>query len=776
MKRKILMIVGALFALGILSLVVGEIFFRKDSHNDNEIATNGNADMDNNSYCTYARVEKMVSYLADTKEEERELGRLIDPMNKSDYITVEYIKRVAQIIGASGDTYGALLTGKKEDDRILSTVFDDIYSNFVHSGNTQGLEEKGIFVYTLDDYTDENGKNISSLSDLEQSYLLDTQISQEYIGKIISVYIKDGVIFKVNGLSSQQVVFSKSWIINADGDECTFLYDEKENTYNISDKATGSDAAAAISSNTVADITMDNSGIVLVKEYSDIINDRVKDVDDNTIFLADGRRIHYNDIKIYQKGNEAVPECHDSPMILKGYSEISLIMEDGRAVAAITDGEPVSDKIRVILSNNNFSSYDVPMVTFSCDSSYKVTYDDGSESVNESGKAITISFKDYDKGDVIKVIPDNEDACIEILSMERSYGNPRYHGNLEIRILEDGLNVINELPLEEYLYSVVSSEMPLNSNTEALKAMAICTRGYAYVKMNDKSFEAYHAHLDDSTLCQVYNNVYANTESIKAVRDTYGIVPVYKDKVIVPLYFSTSGGTTCTNDEIWGGQAYPYYMSCLDTIEKQSVDLSEEAVFKDFIENGPGYDTIDMEAPYYRWSIEFSREEISQAVNSMLEERLSISSDNIREKDSEGKLKDTDIKDIGQIRAISVVERSKSGVVNTIEIQGTEATVQISGQTNIRNIITPVNQEIIRQDGSKVTGWTSLPSPYYYIEEDGDSFTIYGGGFGHGVGMSQNGAQILAEEGYNYKFILRHYYSYIKFSSIYKVESEKDGE
>ena len=87
-----------------------------------------------------------------------------------------------------------------------------------------------------------------------------------------------------------------------------------------------------------------------------------------------------------------------------------------------------------------------------------------------------------------------------------------------------------------------------------------------------------------------------------------------------------------------------------------------------------------------------------------------------------------------------------------------------------------MNQQIIRQDGKSVTGWTSLPSPYYYVEETEEGFSVYGGGFGHGVGMSQSGAEILAQEGYNYKYILRHYYSYIDFSSIYIVESKKDEE
>ena len=104
-----------------------------------------------------------------------------------------------------------------------------------------------------------------------------------------------------------------------------------------------------------------------------------------------------------------------------------------------------------------------------------------------------------------------------------------------------------------------------------------------------------------------------------------------------------------------------------------------------------------------------------------------------------------------------------------LEIVGTEATIKVTGQTNIRNLITPVNQDIVKQDGSVLNGWTSLPSPFYYVQHIEDRFVIYGGGFGHGAGMSKNGANILAKEGYNYKYILAHYYSYVDYKSIYNI-------
>ena len=112
---------------------------------------------------------------------------------------------------------------------------------------------------------------------------------------------------------------------------------------------------------------------------------------------------------------------------------------------------------------------------------------------------------------------------------------------------------------------------------------------------------------------------------------------------------------------------------------------------------------------------------------------------------------------------IEVTERTVSGVVSKLVIHGSEHTISISGQSNIRAILNPVNQEIVRQDGSTVTGWTSLPSPYYYVEKTD----------GHGAGMSIYGAGVLGRQGKSYKYILRHYFSYVDFTSIYTMD---DGE
>ena len=92
----------------------------------------------------------------------------------------------------------------------------------------------------------------------------------------------------------------------------------------------------------------------------------------------------------------------------------------------------------------------------------------------------------------------------------------------------------------------------------------------------------------------------------------------------------------------------------------------------------------------------------------------------------------------------------------------------MTGQANARALFSPENVVIRKQDGSTLEGWTSLPSAYFYIDFDED-YTINGGGFGHGVGMSQNGANDMAKIGYMATDIISHYYSGVELKDMYQI-------
>ena len=770
MKKKVRAILIVFLVLSLVTIVFHEIknviSKKKD---DKPVQSPVTTEVSVEEACySYNDVEDMVARLASDDETEAALDRLIDPLTASQSINVLYIKNVVSTIKLSSDVYSGVLGDKADEALVTVSEFDEIYHNIADTGMVDGLSRHDIFVYKIitDEVTAEK-----SISDGLEEYSLDIDVSEQYLNKIIDVYIKNDRVFKINGYGNSQYVIENAFLVSIEENKCTILYDDMTKNFDIPmQEATPTDSVPEsivdAKPGSVVKVTVDNNGVVAIEELTDVISARVLSVSDTSLSVENHGNFTYDkNFRIYNNLNGAY--CESSIPIITGYKNVNIYKSGDKAIAAIVDEEIVSEEIRVILSNDSYSSYEFSTVQVTSQYAFKVVYSAEEEQNYNAGDVLTINYSDYEDGQIISIEPIVPDGKLQVLNLNRSCGNPTYSGRLVVNVYSEYLNVINVVSIETYLYSVVSSMASADTPDEALKALAVCARGYAYSKFKDGSFSDYKAHLDDSSLCQLYGDAVVSNNAIKAVKDTYNIVPVYDGTVIVPLTFSTSCGMTCTNEEIWGGSAYPYLESNVETMEKETIDLSAEEDFISFMEDSMGYDTIEKDLPFYRWSISYTKEEISQAINSMLEERISMSADNIKIMDEDGDFESGEITDIGQVNSITVTERSVSGVVTTLVIEGSEATIQVTGQTNVRNLITPVNQQIVRQDEKALTGWTSLPSPFYYIESTDVGYVIHGGGFGHGAGMSQNGATILANEGYNYKYILRHYYSYIDFSGIY---------
>ena len=133
---------------------------------------------------------------------------------------------------------------------------------------------------------------------------------------------------------------------------------------------------------------------------------------------------------------------------------------------------------------------------------------------------------------------------------------------------------------------------------------------------------------------------------------------------------------------------------------------------------------------------------------------------------------DEKIGGVGRITGLAVTERGPGGIARALKVVGTEGTKTFTGQSKIRSVLGNVNLEFVKNDGSTISGWDTLPSGFIYIENEGTdednvtAFTIYGGGYGHGVGMSQNGAQGMAKTGKSCMDILRFFYQGCEIAAI----------
>lgn len=427
-----------------------------------------------------------------------------------------------------------------------------------------------------------------------------------------------------------------------------------------------------------------------------------------------------------------------------------------------------SDRIRVLLSDTA-EGYMQSYVEISCNTSYSIN-DGNTITIHEKNDIITINRDTLSEGN-LTIAPNKENGRLTISSIKKGGGAPSYRGALKITAHEDGYTIVNELPVEEYLYGVVSSEVPSDFETEALKVQAVCARGFAYKKLENPSYEVYGADVDDTTSSQVYNNFPETENSIQAVNETIGIVPVYKGEYINAFYFSTSCGVTCNNLDVWGGEAEPYLCTTMEDENSEKAELSDEKAFRAFIDdniiNGnEQVDAFESDLPFYRWTAAYTYEDMGAAVErgiAMCDESslYVLKGEAYEQLDGKAPV-------IGDIKSITVTARGDSGIAKEIVIKGSENTIKCIGQNNIRHILCPYDIIITEQDGSEQTSWEMLPSAFFYVTKDKNSkqYIIKGGGFGHGAGMSQNGANEMAKLGYTYEEIIKHYYNGITLKKI----------
>ena len=335
----------------------------------------------------------------------------------------------------------------------------------------------------------------------------------------------------------------------------------------------------------------------------------------------------------------------------------------------------------------------------------KVNEFDGDEKVILNPNTSSVRVKPKALGDKIK-----------IHSIERGYGTPEYGGGLEVYETEEGLIIVNEISMEEYLRGVVPSEMPASYEKEALKAQAICARCYAYNQSKEMSYPEYGAHVDDSVSFQVYNNSEEQDVTNEAVQETLGELLWYEEEVAMTYFYSTSSGNS-TSIEAWGTQLIDsnQYLKGVSISDEEGLDYEKEL-------------------SWYKWIADISVDVMEKIVKSNLE------------------------KDIGNLCDIEITKIGQGGVVQEIEIIGTKSRVCIESENKIRKVLGGEGYQITKKDGTIINSTKMLPSAFFSLEKNEDSYIISGGGYGHGIGMSQNGANELAKAGKDYKEILEFFY------------------
>lgn len=577
---------------------------------------------------------------------------------------------------------------------------------------------------------------------------------------------KEGI--QPSAQNTEESVMENVWIVSGEKEKVTYFQEDQMVTVKTATSLTEP------IHNVIGDITMMGEKVQKITIKPERVSGKIITIDKTTIQLEkEGTIQNYplsKNFKVYR--NKDGLKSLSVQSILVGYDNVKFAIADGELCAGIVQKDPEIHNIRVLLKTSKYSDALHDSVTFTCTSDYTVKAGK-QEKTYKAMKKITVkpSSKLLSSGRII-VKPKKESGKVKIYSINRTCGTPAYRGVIEIAKYESKLTVINEVSMEEYLYAVIPSEMPTNYGTEALKVQAVCARTYVYKQLMSNAFSQYGAHVDDSVASQVYNNIAEDKNSIRAVKDTYGEVMLSGNEVIEAYYFSTSWGCTADAKDVWisGKTNYLEGQSqvCKDSKEKmQQYDFTDEAAFKKFLKN-KAIKTYDSSFPWYRWSVTIAKKDLKKSIEKNLKSRYEVNP-NLILTFCNGRYESKPIKSIGTVKDIQVENRTKSGLINEIIIKGSDATIKVCSEYNIRLLLAPLSAWIKRNDNSKIDGLNMLPSAFFLVNQTKtrDAFYFQGGGYGHGVGMSQNGAKAMADAGFNYSSILQHYYNHITLENLY---------
>ncbi|MGN0155068.1 MAG: SpoIID/LytB domain-containing protein [Lachnospiraceae bacterium] len=711
-----------------------------------------------------------------------EANRLISYLGISDYeytdrlgssFTVKSAKKLLQTAEVSYDEIEIDLEHMPGFLPLTRKQFEQMYDSLITVLELDRLQSISLYIYDIDNANDKeiDGIVYEVVNTSNGDYYMekDYGLSTDYVGKVVRLYVSNNEIILCLGESTESIVIRNAYVSKvADEEEGRLLlaYVNGGMRKLLLEKKSGKNADWK---DCLCDITISNQGVTGITDHTgELVTARVTSYADGVV-TVDGYEepLYLSDAFNVYKVNGSFKAMQSAGTLI-GYNQISLYIKDGALEAALITEDIYAKNIRVLISNTDFTDYYHNEVSVTSDTDFTVSYGD---TVKEYAAGDKIAFRNGSEelqSGSAKITSKEEEGRITITSIQRQNGSPSYRGTLELSKDDKGVLVVNELPVEEYLYGVVPSEMPVSYETEALKAQAICARAYAYRQMESDKYAQYGAHLDDSISSQVYNNVEEDERAIFAVDDTYGVVPCYDGEVIEAFFFSTSCGATSNNSVVWGGNQEPYLLDTMETELNDMANLGDEGNFRDFIDGNLGTGFIEEEEPFFRWSVGFTKEKLTEAINNHLYERIQAMPENILAQNAQGDFEKKAISSIGDLVSIEVTQRGDSGIIEEMVITGTAETILVKGQANARALLSPEAVTIRKQDGSTISGWTSLPSAYFYVD-DSNGYVIRGGGFGHGVGLSQNGANDMAKLGYTANDIILHYYTAVELKDMYEL-------
>lgn len=702
----------------------------------------------------FDEVVALIEALEDDSENSDDYMNLLMKYKKEEKqeTTYEMLEETLNILEPAGVISGQILDNVSRDKVIDRNEFFSIYEQLIDAFDKRSeiaLEE--VKIIGIAEEADEDKYSIL-VTERENGNCRE-ELFSEYVGYATNTYVKRDEqsiqYLAVKDFHDEKISMSYIYVAGQDAEGLHFRVNGVEVVLPYKD-------SVKVQNDTVASLTIQAGQVIKADSFSEKINDKVLSINDTSVRLENyGTYELHEDMKIY-KVFDGLSEGTIADVAL-GYEFVDFVLDDGKICACLIVAKEEMEYIRVLIKTTDFASNYHENVTISCDSTYKV-YKNGEE-ISQCGamEESTFSEADMKTDEIIKIVPDVLSGKVTLFSISRNQGTPDYGGVLELHKKEEGIVVINEVLLEEYLYTVVPSEMPSYYHEQALMAQAVCARTYAYTKMQNAGLKSLGAHLDDSTSFQVYNNIDEQVSTTNAVRQTMGQIVSKDGQPLETMYYSTSFGIGTTGLR-------------LNKEEKEIIDLSTNTVFDEYISLTYASD-FEAEEGFYRWQYETELD--TELLEKRIKECYTKNNNNVLVLNDEGQFAvRKEYQALGEIEDIFVSERSVGGRAEKLIVRGSKNTMVVCGEYQIRYILLNEEKTVEKQDGTKVDMSTLLPSAFFKIEtgKNGGSvigYSIVGGGYGHGNGMSQNGAGNMAKEGYSYTDILTLFYENCTLEQIY---------
>lgn len=399
----------------------------------------------------------------------------------------------------------------------------------------------------------------------------------------------------------------------------------------------------------------------------------------------------------------------------------------------------------------------------------------GKHQIEYADGKILFNGQPFDK---VQLIPKSENSIFTLLDVVIGIGfhwerkeSQRFEGKLEFIVEGEKITAINRIPIESYLISVISSEMSATSSLELLKAHAVISRSWMLSQIEKKnnleqSNTAYtsdtrtetewikwwdredHANFDvcADDHCQRYQGITRASTSLEAVKaavnSTHGILLTFDGKICDARFSKCCGGAVEEFDNCWEPVKHPYLTKLYDNSNGVLPNLSVNANAEEWIRTSPEafcnskeaevlsqvLNNYDQEtADFYRWKVEYTTKQITD----LAKRKIGV--------------------DFGEIQELLPLERGTSGRILRLKVVGKLKTLILGKELLIR----------------KAFSESHLYSSAFVVDKTSDGFVLTGAGWGHGVGLCQIGAAVMAHKGYSYNEILNHYFPNALVQKIY---------